>query len=243
MAKIASYPFTVLFYLCFGVTLVFFHIVQWITFNLFGYQAHKRTVDIMNWVILLCLRVLGTRFAFDAPTGIPENAPVIIVSNHQSLWDIPPIIWYLRKLHPKFIAKKELAKGVPGVSYNLRHGGSVLIDRKDPKQATGQIKTMAEYISKNNRSVVIFPEGTRSKTGTPRPFKRKGLEMLFSHAPNAYVLPVTINNSWKLQQYGMFPMPLGITIEHILHPALKVSDYQPEALIDLVEKQIKSYIH
>ena len=197
----------------------------------------------MNRFILLCLRVLGTRFSFDKPVNIPENVPVIIVANHQSLWDIPPIIWYLRKLHPKFIAKKELAKGVPGVSYNLRHGGSVLIDRNDANQALAAIKQMGNYIEKYNRSVVIFPEGTRSKTGVPRKFKGKGLLTLFKNAPHAYVLPVTINNSWKLQRYGMFPMPLGVTIQHILHPVLKVSDYQSEELIELVEKQIKSKIN
>ncbi len=197
----------------------------------------------MNWFILLNLRVLGTRFSFDKPVNIPKNAPVIIVANHQSLWDIPPIIWYLRKQHPKFIAKKELAKGVPGVSYNLRHGGSVLIDRKDAKQSLMAIKEMGDYIEKHNRSVVIFPEGTRSKTGTPRKFKTKGLHVLLSSAPNGYVLPVTINNSWKLQRYGMFPMPLGVTIQHTLHPVLKVSDYNPETLINMVEKQIKSSIN
>ena len=61
--------------------------------------------------------------------------PLIIVSNHQSMNDIPPIIWYMRKYHPKFVSKIELGKGIPSVSYNLRHGGSALIDRKDSKQA------------------------------------------------------------------------------------------------------------
>jgi 1-acyl-sn-glycerol-3-phosphate acyltransferase len=237
-----SFPLSVIFYLLFGLVLVFFHGLQWLTFNIFGYQAHKKTVDIMNWFILMCLGILGTRFKFVKPKNIPENVPLIIVSNHQSLWDIPPIIWYLRKYHPKFIAKKELAKGIPGVSYNLRHGGSVLIDRKDANQATNQILKIAQYITETNRSVVIFPEGTRSKTGTPRPFKKKGLETLFVHAPTAYVLPITINNSWKLQQYGMFPIPLGIHVEHITHLPLKVADYTPEELIEKIENQIKNAI-
>ena len=63
----------------------------------------------------------------------------MIVANHQSMNDIPPIIWYLRKHHPKFVSKMELGKGIPSVSYNLVHGGSVLIDRKNSKQAIGQI--------------------------------------------------------------------------------------------------------
>ena len=48
------------------------------------------------------------------------------------MYDISPIMWYLRKHHVKFVAKKELGKGIPSVSYNLRHGGSILIDRKKP---------------------------------------------------------------------------------------------------------------
>jgi 1-acyl-sn-glycerol-3-phosphate acyltransferase len=46
----------------------------------------------------------------------------------------------LRDFHCKFVSKKELGKGIPSVSYNLRHGGSALIDRKDPKQAIPEIK-------------------------------------------------------------------------------------------------------
>jgi 1-acyl-sn-glycerol-3-phosphate acyltransferase len=95
-------------------------------------------------------------------SSIPNNVPIIIVANHQSMWDIPPIIWFMRKYHPKFISKIELGKGIPSISYNLKHGGSVLIDRKNPRQAAGEIIKIARYVSEHNRSVVIFPEGTRS---------------------------------------------------------------------------------
>ncbi len=156
------------------------------------------------------------------------------------MWDIPPIIWYLRKYHPKFISKIELGKGIPSISFNLKHGGSVLIDRKNPKQATEQIIKIAQYISQYNRSVVIFPEGTRSRDGIPKPFKRRGLETLFQHAPEAYVLPVSVSNSWKLQRYGMFPMPLGVQLKFIAHPAIKVSDFSTDELIDKVESIIKA---
>lgn len=239
---ILYYPFTVLFYLCFGLTLLVFHLIQWVCFNVFGYQAHKKSVDFLNLFILLSLRVLGTRFSLKFPKNVPKNAPIIIVSNHQSLWDIPPIIWYLRKLHVKFVSKKELARGIPSVSYNLRHGGSVLIDRKNPKQALEAMKDFARYLSKTKRTGLIFPEGTRSFSGTPKRFQRKGLGLLLQELPTAYVLPITINNSWKLQQYGMFPMPFGVHIKYTLHPFIKVSDFEIDALIDRVEKQIKDAI-
>jgi 1-acyl-sn-glycerol-3-phosphate acyltransferase len=57
----------------------------------------------------------------------------------------------------------------------LRHGGSALIDRKD-RQAIPAIKGLGEYIEKHHRSAVIFPEGTRSKTGKPKAFAQTGLK-------------------------------------------------------------------
>jgi 1-acyl-sn-glycerol-3-phosphate acyltransferase len=74
----------------------------------------------------------------------------------------------------------------------LRHGGSALIDRKDPKQAIPAIKGFGS-IEKHHRSAVIFPEGT-SKTGKPKAFAQTGLKILCKSTPSAYVVP-SINNS------------------------------------------------
>jgi len=242
IAHLLSYPFSVLFYLFFGFGLVIFHGIQWICFNLFGYQAHKKSVDILNLYIVTCLRVLGTRYSFPKKENLPKDQPILIVVNHQSLWDIPPIIWYLRGLHPKFVSKKELGKGLPSISYNLRHGGSVLIDRKKPRQALSKMTRFATYLSETKRSGVIFPEGTRSRTGEMKPFRRQGLTTLFKKLPNAYILPISINNSWKLQRFGMFPMPLFTHLTYDLHPILKVSEFDTETLIDLIETQIRSKV-
>ena len=152
------------------------------------------------------------------------------------------MIWHLRSIHPKFVSKIELGKGIPSVSYNLRYGGAVLIDRKNPRQAITALMNFADYLNQHNRSAVIFPEGTRSKTNVPKKFQRKGLAVLIKKMPEAYVLPVTINNSWKLQKHGMFPMPLGVRVCYKLHPFMKISDFDTEILIDTIESQINSEI-
>lgn len=238
MQKLLAYPLTFIYYIFFGLILVVFHPIQWICLNVFGYQVHKKSVDILNWFLLRSLHILGVKYSFEVPEDLPKNVPTIIVANHQSMNDIPPLIWFLRQYHVKFISKKELGRGLPSVSYNLRHGGSVLIDRKNPVQAVNAIKKMAHYIETHNRGVVIFPEGSRSRDGNPKPFKTKGLKTLLENAPNAIVIPVTINNSWKLLRYGKFPMGLGAYITFTVHNPLKVSDYKPEDLITEVEKQI-----
>ena len=242
MLKIISYPISVLFYLCFACALVVFHLGQWVGFSFFGYKGHKKVVDALNWSLLKVLHILGTRFSFTIEEKIPENVPLIIVSNHQTTWDIPSIIWHLRKLHPAFIAKKELGKGIPSISYNLTRGASILIDRKNPLQATQQIIDLGQYAAKNNRSVVIFPEGTRSKDGTPKAFKARGLKTLFEQMPGGYVLPVTVNNSWKLQKHGFFPMGLGVHLKHHVHPAIKISDHTPQELVIDTEQIITKNI-
>ena len=242
MEKLLSYPISVVYYLCFGLTLVVFHPIQWICFNLFGYQAHKKSVDYLNFFLVKCTNLLGTTYTFEHRERIPQNAPIIFVANHQSLFDIIGIIWYLRRFHAKFVSKKELGKGIPSVSYNLRHGGSVLIDRKDPKQAIPVIKGLSEYIEKHQRSAVIFPEGTRSKNGKPKEFAQSGLKILCKYAPSAYVVPITINNSWKMVKFGAFPMGLATRLQFIIHEPLAVKDFSFEELMGKTENAVKQSI-
>lgn len=238
MQKIISYPLSIIYYICFGLCLVVFHPIQWICFNVFGYQAHKKSVDYLNFFLVKCTNLLGTTYHFENVERIPQNVPLIIVANHQSMYDIIAIIWYLRRFHCKFVSKKELGSGIPSVSYNLRHGGSVLIDRKDPKQAIPTIKGLSEYIQKNTRSAVIFPEGTRSKTGKPKAFAQSGLKILCKYAPSAYVVPITINNSWKMVRFGAFPMGLGNRLQFIVHEPMEVKAHTFEELMQKTESAV-----
>jgi 1-acyl-sn-glycerol-3-phosphate acyltransferase len=238
MEKLLSYPLSVVYYFCFGLCLVIFHPIQWICLNVFGYQTHKKSVDYLNFFLVRCTNILGTTYTFKNRELIPENAPIIFVANHQSLYDIIGIIWFLRKFHSKFVSKKELGKGIPSVSYNLRHGGSILINRKDPKQAIPLIKGLSEYIETNNRSAVIFPEGTRSKTGKPKEFALSGIKILCKYAPSAYVVPISINNSWKMVKFGVFPMGLGNKLEFIIHKPIAVKDFAFEEIASKTEETI-----
>ena len=240
MQKIISYPLTVLFYLVFGLWLIIFQPIQWICYNIFGYNAHRWSVAILNFFLIRTTHILGTTYVVKGREKLPSNKPLIFVANHQSLYDIPPFIWFMRAWHPKFISKKELGKGIPSVSYNLKYGGSALIDRKDPKQALPEIKKCAELINNNNYSVVIFPEGTRSKTGTPKPFSVNGLKMLYKFAPDAYFVPVTIENSWKMTHYGQFPLGIGNRLKFTVHEPLKISEYSFEEIFEKTEKTVKN---
>ncbi|AOW22103.1 lysophospholipid acyltransferase family protein [Urechidicola croceus] len=242
MKKIIAYPLTIIFYLFYGLLLLIFHPIQWIALKLGGYNLHKKVVSILNLGLVRCLHFLGTKIKFINKQTIPENAPLIIVSNHQSMNDIPAIIWFMRKYHPKFVSKKELGKGIPSVSFNLRHGGSALIDRKNPKQAIEELARFGKYIEKNKFAAVIFPEGTRSRDGIPKRFSSNGMKTLVKKIPSAYIVPLTINNSWKLLKYGGFPMNIGVDLIFEVHKPIQASSLKFEELFEKVEKTIKNSV-
>lgn len=242
MYKFIASIFSVVFLAAFMLNLVIFHGIQVITLNLFGYQAHKVSVDILNFFLLRCFNLLGTRIQFNNSFELPTDRPLIIMANHQNTADIPPLIWHLRKHHLKFVSKKELGKGIPSVSYHLRNGGSALIDRKDPRQAVSEINRHAALLAKNNWSTLIFPEGTRSKNGVPKKFKTRGVKTLIEKIPNVLIVPVTINNSYKFNRWGNFPIPLGIKITFDIHKPVEPTKDLSDSFFDSIEKTITEAI-
>ncbi len=243
MQKILSYPLTVIFIVLYFLTLITFHPLQWLSLKLFGHNTHQKVVALMNLMLMGCTMVLGTTYKFTNTQDLPEDTPLILVCNHQSMYDISPISWHLRKHYPKFISKKELGKGIPSVSFNLKYGGSVLIERNNPRQSLPAIMNFGEYIEKTKRAAVIFPEGTRSRNGKPKSFQPKGLEILFKKAPSAFVVPITINNSWKMQRFGKFPLGLGSHISFMVHKPIKVANFtDKQALISQIENTITESI-
>jgi len=242
MQKTFSYLLSILYYISFGSCLVFFHVLQSISFFTIGYRPQKFFVDILNLMILKCLNLLGTKIEFNHTHKLPLNRPIIFVANHQSTYDVPPIIWHLRKHHIKFVSKKELGKGIPSVSFNLRHGGSVLIDRNKPKQAIELVRDFGKKLCENNHSAMIFPEGTRSKDGFPKKFQKTGLLNLLECMPNALIVPVSIENSWEMAKHKYFPIPIGVKLNFKVHKSIEIKSDNHDLLLDRVEAIIKKEI-
>jgi 1-acyl-sn-glycerol-3-phosphate acyltransferase len=112
----------------------------------------------------------------------------------------------------KYVAKRQLARGLPSISYNLRAGGSAIIDRGDREQAVGEIRALAERAQARGRSVAIFPEGTRARDGRLKEWKPAGALELLASAPALPVLPVAIDDSWKVVRHGLLPVPFGTRV-------------------------------
>lgn len=240
--KIISYIFSSIFALVFLSLLVIFHPLQWISFNLFGTKGHSKMVAWLNFSLTKSLLLLGVSVKFINNQKLPENTTIIFVSNHQSTFEVAPLGYFFRKYNAKFVSKIELGKGIPSVSYNLKKGGAALINRKDPKQAISELIEFAKRINKNKWSAVIFPEGTRSRDGKPKSFATNGLKILTKFNKEGYIVPVTINNSWKVFKYGKFPLGLGSPITITTHAPIKIDSLPFDELIAQTEKVIKEHI-
>jgi 1-acyl-sn-glycerol-3-phosphate acyltransferase len=158
-------------------------------------------------------RISGTRVKVERSPLIESGRGYAVISNHQSMFDIAMIGGLLFTNYPKYVAKRELARWIPSISLNLRHGGNALIDRKNPTQAVEAIVTMARIAQDRDVSVVIFPEGTRSRDGSLRRFKPTGTKALLQAADRLAVVPAAIDGSWKLLRHNLFPIPFGTTVK------------------------------
>jgi len=236
MKKVLEYILSPLYLLVLGLLLGIFHPIQVVCWNVWGYPAQKRAIEIMSYLIIKSLVILGSRVKFKGFEKLPKDCPLIIVSNHQSQYDIPPVVWGFRKHYPKFISKIQLGKGIPSISYNLRKGGSALIDRKNRSQSIKEIIKLGRQVEANNYSACIFPEGTRGKDGKVKTFKVSGLGTLLKTSPSAAIIPFAINGNYLLQRY---PMGVGKKLTYSVLDPIERKNRTAEEISKICELMIK----
>lgn len=234
---------SLLFYVSFGLLLLIFHFIQLFTYYFIGYRAHKSSVDILNFFLLNSLRILGTKISFNRFDLITEEkGAYLFICNHQGAFEIPGLIWKLRAYHAKFIAKKGLQGIIPSISFNLKYGGSVAIDRKDKVQARKDIENFTIKVKEKDWSIILFPEGTRSRDGVLRHFKTGGFESILNAYPDIKIVPIAIENAYQFSS-SSFLQPLGIHLKYTMTPIIqKAANENAEACMDRVKAQIAKVI-
>ena len=241
MRKAVGWLLTPFHLAAFVAVLLAFHAAQ-VLARRFGYAAHKRVVDYLNLSILASLKIVGARIEVDCPRPLPDGVPLIVVANHQSMYDIPLLGWTFRRHHPKYIAKVELGKGLPSISYNLRHGGSALIDRDDPRASMRVIQKFGTEVEAHRYAACIFPEGTRARDGVMKPFNPAGLMVLMRAVPTGVVLPVAIEGSWQIVRYAMRPIPFGVRLRCTVLAPIDRAERDARQVVELAEQRIRAVI-
>ncbi len=177
-------------------------------------------------VILFICRV---KLVVEGAKNINLNKNYIFVSNHESHLDIPAI-FYSVPLNLFFIAKKELKK-VPFMGWAMQAGGMIFIDRKNKEQAKKDMLKAGELI-KNGKSIISFPEGTRTLTGEVGLFRRGSF--LLSISTGIEIVPVTISGARELLPSGSFFLKGGKVNIHI-HPPVSPDKYSATTIENFAE--------
>ena len=238
--KIISYPIFLFHMSIMMLLLIIFHIIQVITYNIFGYNAHKKSVDMLNFFMTYNLFTVFCRPIFKGFDNLPTNRPLIVVSNHQSMYDISPVVWGFRKHHVKFIAKAELGRDrMPSIAYNLKKGGSVLIDRRNGSKSIKEILKLGRKMEEKNWSACLFPEGSRSKDGKLRKFQPAGFKTLLKASPSAIIVPFVIDGNYRIGKWENFPRNIGRKIYYTALTPIERDNFTDEELLEKVKSAIQ----
>lgn len=179
---------------------------------LFGKPAVEwLALRLQSW-LTRSLYLKGASFDVEISDKVVPGQHYVLISNHQSMFDIVMMGHFMRSHNPKYVSKLENAVWYPSVAYHLRHGGNALIDRGSGREAIRVIRDYGKMSQEEGSSPSIYPEGTRSRDGQLKEFQAAGAVTLIKAANQLEVVPVTIDNSWQLMKFKFFPIPWGLTL-------------------------------
>jgi 1-acyl-sn-glycerol-3-phosphate acyltransferase len=237
-ARAVDWALTVPFLVAFGGVLVAFDPLQRVA-RLFGRRPHEVVVGALQTSLVASFRLCGTRIEVERAPGVRPNTGYVLIGNHQSMFDIPILGSLLFSNYPKYVSKRELARWIPSISYNLRRGGNAVIDRSDRDQALAAIRTLGGTAQERRVSVVIYPEGTRSRAGELRPFKPAGTLALLEAAPDLPIVPVAIDESWRLLSHNLLPVASGVRVRVHLGEPIERGAAPAPALLERARDEIE----
>jgi len=156
----------------------------------------------------LALTLCGIRYRVAGRENIPAGTAVVFCANHESNVD-PPVLF--QALHPQLhILYKAELRSVPLMRTVLDVGGFVAVDRRDREQAMRSLEQGAASLRAGN-PFLIFPEGTRSRTGSLLPFKKGGFIMAIK--AGVPIVPVAIAGGGDAMRKGSaFVRPVHVSV-------------------------------
>jgi 1-acyl-sn-glycerol-3-phosphate acyltransferase len=206
-------------------------------FDLHGKRVY-RINQLWTWLVL---RIGGISVTVSGLENIEAGHQYIFMVNHQSNIDIPVLVQSLVRFQLRWIAKKELLR-VPLFGWAMWATKHVTIDRSDPLDAVKSLERAKERIAAGI-SIVVFPEGTRSRDGRLLPFKKGGF--LLATQTRTKIVPITIWGSANVLPAGEWRLRPGI-VEVFVDKPIATDGYRAgklRALTELVRGIILARLH
>ncbi len=153
--------------------------------------------------------------------NLPAKGPVVYAVNHEGYFDIPACCAAFNTVQIGFVAKDNLER-IPLYGEWIKNIRSVLLKRDDPRAALKAIQYGIELIEQDF-SLVVFPEGTRSKGGEIKEFKKGSLRL--ATKPGVPVIPVTLKGTSDIfEKTGK--VECGKRVDIVIHPAIETKDME-----------------
>ena len=168
------------------------------------------------WAKIVILST-GSKVTVTGKENLPSSGNICFVSNHQGLFDIPLILGF-SGIHTGFVAKRELFK-IPVLSQWMKEIPCTFIDRRNPRKAIQTFQKSAELIKKGN-PMVIFPEGTRSRSDKIGDFHLRRLKLPVM--AEATIVPLAIKGSWQIYEKNKKIRPATVYLKIL--PPIKHED-------------------
>ncbi len=194
-----------------------------------SFYLYFKISKLFSWGILF---LGGVKLKITGLENLDKNKAYIFVSNHSSQFDIPTLQFAIQQ-KTSIVYKKELGR-IPLFGWQMRLGPYIMIDRENVESAVKSIELAKKVMSEKNISILLFAEGTRSKTGEVQPFKR-GAFYLASRV-GFPIVPVSISGAEKILPKGKFMIKGGTINVHFEKPILTDNIKNRKDEIDLMEK-------
>ncbi|MEQ9346963.1 MAG: 1-acyl-sn-glycerol-3-phosphate acyltransferase [Thalassospira sp.] len=161
-------------------------------------------------------------------TGLENlpDGPCILVAKHQSAWET--LTFHTVVPDPAYILKKELTR-IPLVGQFLLLSGQIAVDRSAGGSALKDMIKGASQALKENRQVIIFPEGTRTPPGSSRPY-HPGVYALYKAFPDTKVIPVAVNSGmfWGKDSFMKYGGRVTMELMKPIEPGLDRKTFMSE---------------
>jgi len=185
-----------------------------------------------SWLIL---KTSGIRVRVEGTEHIHRGETAMYCVNHQSAMDIPILFVHL-PVQFRFVAKRSLFS-MPFMGWHLRRSGHIPVDRDRPREALRSMKKAAQEI-RDGKSVLLFPEGHRSRSGRLQPFKAGSFYIaILAGVP---IVPITINGTYHVLKPDTYHVRAGQT-EMIVHQAISAQGLNLKDA-DRLSEQVKEII-
>ena len=194
----------------------------------FIFKSDAANLVAVTWARLACY-IGPVRVDIKQGKNYKKRTPYVVVANHQSMVDIPVVLGFMG-LNIKWVMKKELSK-VPIFGAACRQLGCIFVDRSDRSAAIGAIHEAKARLTPT-ASVLFFAEGTRSRNGVLKAFKKGAF--IFALETGIPILPITIKDTILALPSDSLDLEPG-TVEIIVHPPVHLGPKDRDNLDEIIQ--------